>query len=62
MKAIKVLMIALVAAFTVNTVSAQTTPAKPAAKTEKPAAKHVKKAHKHGHKKHAAKKVAAVKK
>jgi len=35
MKAIKVLMIALVAAFTVNTVSAQTSPAKIAAKTER---------------------------
>ena len=35
MKAIKVMIIALVAAFTVNTVSAQSVPAKTAEKTEK---------------------------
>lgn len=55
MKAIKILMIALIAAFTVNTVSAQTNvPVK--AITEKT---QVKKAHKKHHHKHKAKKVAA---
>lgn len=54
MKAIKVLVIALVAAFTINTVSAQTTtPAK--AGMEK---SHPKKGHKHHHHKKHAKKVA----
>lgn len=58
MKAIKVLMIALVTAFTVNTVSAQTVPAKPVVKTETPA-KAEKKAAKVEKKAHAsAKKVA----
>lgn len=57
MKAIKILMIALVAAFTVNTVSAQTTtPAK--AKTEKAP---IKKANKKHHHKEKAKKVTAPK-
>lgn len=62
MKAIKVLMIALLTAFAINTVSAQTAPAKPAVKTEKSAAKHAKKGHKKGHKKHTTKKVAPAKK
>lgn len=54
MKAIKVLMIALMAAFTVSTVSAQTTPAKPVVKTEhKATMKHHKKK---SHRKHHAKK------
>ena len=54
MKAIKILMIALIAAFTVNTVSAQTNvPAK--AKAEKV---HVKKSHKKHHQKQKAKEVA----
>ncbi|MDN3586965.1 hypothetical protein QWY86_09820 [Pedobacter aquatilis] len=55
MKAIKILMIALIAAFTVNTVSAQTTvPAK--TKTEKV---QVKKSHKKHHPKQKAKVAAA---
>jgi len=54
MKAIKILMVALIAAFTVNTVSAQTNvPAK--AKTEKV---QVKKSHKKHHHKQKAKAVA----
>lgn len=59
MKAIKVLMIALVAAFTVNTVSAQTkTPAK--AKADTTQVKKVKKSHgKHTAKKAEAKKAEA---
>ncbi|MDQ0969622.1 hypothetical protein QFZ20_005025 [Flavobacterium sp. W4I14] len=48
MKAIKVLVIALVAAFTINTVSAQTTTAAKAG-TEK---SQTKKGHKKHHKKH----------
>lgn len=55
MKAIKILMIALIASFTVNNVNAQTNgPVK--AKTEKT---QVKKVHKKHHHKHKAKKVAA---
>ncbi|QIL38845.1 hypothetical protein G7074_05835 [Pedobacter sp. HDW13] len=54
MKAIKVLVIALVAAFTINTVSAQTTtPAKTG--TEK---SQTKKGHKHHHHKKQTKKIA----
>lgn len=69
MKTIKVLTLALIAAFAVTTVNAQTAPAKPAAKTEKPAAKKeekkeekaekkAEKAEKKAHKKHEAKKPA----
>jgi hypothetical protein len=51
MKAIKVLVIALVAAFTINTVSAQTTtPAKAGAEKSQ-----TKKGHKKHHKKHSKK-------